>query len=88
MTEEARRLEQEIAQQRQQLQTLIERQQRYQASPEYKDQRIRELEAEVTALKKELEPYRKKKIQKEIDDYGNMKCTGKYGCYCPICNDL
>lgn len=56
--------------------------------PEFKDNKIKELEKRIVSLEKELEPHRRKAEQKRIDDYGNQKCTDKLGCGCRTCNDL
>jgi chromosome segregation ATPase len=55
-------------------------------SPQFKDDKIRELEKRIVLLENELRPYREANKQKKIDEYGSMKCSGQIGCYCPVCN--
>ena len=70
------------------LQCIAAKKLRLEQTPEFKDAKIKALEEEITRLKKKLEPYERMETQKRIDDYGNMKCTNKIGCYCRDCHDL
>lgn len=56
--------------------------------PAFLKDKINQLENEIVSLKKELAPYREAARQKRVDDYGNMKCTGRAECCCRDCTDL
>ena len=47
-------------------------------TPEFKDDKIRELEKRIVLLEKELQPYRE----------AAKKCTHQIGCYCRNCSDF
>ncbi len=81
-------IQKQIEEARQKVDALDKKRLTIEASPQYKDERIKDLEKEIASLKKELAYFKQAAERKHIFDYSNQKCTGDFGCSCRSCNDL